>query len=122
MNWCQKIRLETRIRRPLYYRRIHIGFNLILNEKFSSRLHCNPVQGQNRVFPVYFSHTGINLFSLQGSQVMKTGFSLLGKVHRENPVFITGMGLQCKHDSLSLLCLLSSFLHNQEIQSYGFRR
>ena len=26
---------------------------------------------------------------------MKTGFSLLGKVHREIPVFITGMGLQC---------------------------
>ena len=29
------------------------------------------------------------------SQMMKTSFSLLGKVHRENPVFITGMGLQC---------------------------
>ena len=26
---------------------------------------------------------------------MKTGFSLWEKVHRENPVFITGMGLQC---------------------------
>ena len=26
---------------------------------------------------------------------MKTCFSLLGKEHRENPVFITGMGLQC---------------------------
>ena len=54
-----------------------------------------PVQGQNRVFPVYFSHTGRNMFSLQGSQVIKAGFSLLGKVHRENPVFIKGMGLQC---------------------------
>ena len=53
-----------------------------------------PVQGQNRDFPVYFSHTGKNLFSLQGSQVIETGFSLLGKVHREFPVFITGMGLQ----------------------------
>ena len=27
---------------------------------------------------------------------MKTGFSLLGKTYRENPVFITGMGLQCE--------------------------
>ena len=54
-----------------------------------------PVQGQYRVFPVYFSHTGKNLFSLQGFQVIETGFSLLGKVHREFPVFITGMGLQC---------------------------
>ena len=53
-----------------------------------------PVQGQNRDFPVYFFHTGKNLFSLQGSQVIETGFSLLGKVHREFPVFITGMGLQ----------------------------
>ena len=34
------------------------------------------------------------LFSLQGSQVMETGFSLLGKVHRENPVVTIGMGLQ----------------------------
>ena len=62
-----------------------------------------PVQGQNRVFPVYFSHTGKNLFSLQGSQVMKTSFSLWEKVHRENPVFITGMGLQCRYLELSLL-------------------
>ena len=54
-----------------------------------------PVQGQNRDFPVYFSHTGKNLLSLQGSQMIETGFSLLGKVHREFPVFITGMGLQC---------------------------
>ena len=28
--------------------------------------------------------------------VMKTGFSLWEKLHRENPVFITGMGLQCR--------------------------
>ena len=27
---------------------------------------------------------------------MKTDFSLLGKTYRENPVFITGMGLQCR--------------------------
>ena len=56
-----------------------------------------PVQGQNRVFPMHFSHTGKNLFTLAGIPVMKTGFPLLGKVHRENPVFITGMGLQCRH-------------------------
>ena len=36
--------------------------------------HCNPVQGQYRA---------------------RTGFSLLEIQHRENPVFITGMGLQC---------------------------
>ena len=53
------------------------------------------VQGQNRDFPVYFFPTGKNLFSLAGIPVMKTGFSLVGKVHREHPVFITGMGLQC---------------------------
>ena len=56
-----------------------------------------PVQGQNRVFPVYFSHTGKNLFSLQGSQVIKTGFSLWEKLHREIPVIITRMGLQCSN-------------------------
>ena len=28
---------------------------------------------------------------------MKTGFSLLEILHRENPVFITEMGLQCSH-------------------------
>ena len=50
-----------------------------------------PVQGQNRVFPVYFSHTGKILVSLQGSQVMDTGFDLWVKVHREksvNPIII----------------------------------
>ena len=62
-----------------------------------------PITLQSRTgpVPVYFSPTGKHLFSLQGSQVMKTGFSLLGKVHRENPVFITGMGLQCS--SLDIL-------------------
>jgi hypothetical protein len=67
-----------------------------------------PVQGQNRVFPVYFSHTGKSLFSLQGSQVIKTGFSLLGKLHREIPVFITGMGLQCI-DIINTLLVLIDF-------------
>ena len=33
---------------------------------------------------------------------MKTGFSLLEILHRENPVFITGLGLQC---TLSPWCL-----------------
>ena len=67
-------------------------------------IHCNlvqgqysrpTVQGQNRVYPVSFFPTGKNLLSLQGSQLMETGFSLLGETYRENPVFITGMGLQC---------------------------
>ena len=61
----------------------------------SFMLHCNPLRGQNRVFPVYYFHTGKNLFLLAGIPVMKTGFSLMEILHRENPVFITGMGLQC---------------------------
>ena len=61
--------------------------------------HTRPVQGQNRVFPVYFSHTGKNLFTLAGIPLMKTDFFLLGKVHRKNPVFITAMGLQCGVES-----------------------
>ena len=44
---------------------------------------------------MYFSHRGKNLYTLAGIPVMKTCFSLLRKVHREYPVFITGMGLQC---------------------------
>ena len=52
------------------------------------------VQGQNRVFPVEYFPTEKNLFSLAGIPVMKTGFSLLEILHRENPVLITGMGLQ----------------------------
>ena len=36
-----------------------------------------PVQGQNRDFPVYFSHTGKNLFTLAGIPVMKTGLQSL---------------------------------------------
>ena len=64
----------------------------ILNSSLQSL--TGSLQSENRVFPVKFSHTGKNLFSLQGSQVMETGFFLLGKVHRETTVFITGMGLQ----------------------------
>ena len=54
------------------------------------------LQGENRVFPVKFFHTVKNLFSLHGTPAMKIGFSLWEKLHRENPVFITGMGLQCR--------------------------
>ena len=48
-----------------------------------------------------FSHTGKNLFSLHGTPAMKTSFSLWEKLHRENPVFITGMGLQCYSNSIN---------------------
>ena len=62
--------------------------------------HTRPVQGQNRVFPVYFSHTGKNLFTLAGIPVMKTGFSLL----------TYGMGLQCSDGFLKpLQCLVTAF-------------
>ena len=46
-------------------------------------IRTGPVRGQNRNFLVKFAHTGKNLFSLQGFP------------QRENPVFITGKGLQC---------------------------
>ena len=36
-----------------------------------------------------------NPILIAGIPVMKTGFFLWEKLHRENPVFITGMGLQC---------------------------
>ena len=49
-------------------------------------VHCNPVQGQ------YRARTGFSMCS----------FSLWEKLHRVNPVFITGMGLQCK--LYALLC------------------
>ena len=55
-----------------------------------------PVQGQNRVFPVQYFHTGKNLFSIQGS--------LLEILHRENPVFITGTGLQCRNRVYDACC------------------
>ena len=47
----------------------------IQSELSTLQSRTGPVQGQNGVFSVYFSHTGKNLFSLQGSQVMDTGFS-----------------------------------------------
>ena len=66
-----------------------IGKN-VLNSSWDNMIHalqthpCN----ENRVFPVYAFFTGKNLFSLQV-------FPCKESVHRENPVFITGMGLQC---------------------------
>ena len=58
-------------------------------------MHCRASTGPEQGFPkVVFPHREI-LFSLQGSQLMKEGFSMLEILHRENPVFITGMGLQC---------------------------
>ena len=53
-------------------------------KKYTLQSLTGPVHGQNRV-----------LFSLAGIPVMKTGFSPLEILHRENPVLITGMGLQC---------------------------
>ena len=56
--------------------------------------------GPEQGFPfVVFPHRE-NLFSVAGIPVMKTGFSLLEILHRENPVFITGMGLQCDKNLL----------------------
>ena len=62
------------------------------NQKKMISMHCNPVQCQIRDFPVKFSHTGKNLYSLQGTPFLITGISLWEKLHRENPVFITGKG------------------------------
>ena len=58
------------------------------------------LQGENRGFPVKFFHTGKNLFSIHGTPAMKTGFSLWEKLHMENLVFITGMGLQWGLDGI----------------------
>ena len=51
-----------------------------------------PVQGQNRVFPVQYFHTGKNLFSLQGTPVLIAGtlYSLQG-IPCEN--YYTGISL-----------------------------
>ena len=46
-----------------------------------------PVQDQKRDFPVKFSHTGKNLFSLQGTPALIAG----------TPVFITGNGFAVYH-------------------------
>ena len=46
---------------------------------------------------------------------MKTGFSLLEILHRENPVFITGMGLQCCNRNYPKTWLLIGFITTLEI-------
>ena len=74
-----------------------------------------PVQSQNRVFPVQYFHTGKNLFSLQGSQAMKTGFCLLEILHKENPVFITWMGLQCTSKGHHEFCCFFIFFYTRVI-------
>ena len=45
------------------------SWNMVNIPALQSR--TGPVQGQNRVFPVYFSHTGKNLFSSPGNPVRK---------------------------------------------------
>ena len=39
------------------------------------------LQGENKVFPVKFPHTGRNLFSLHGTHAMKAGFFLWSFSH-----------------------------------------
>jgi len=68
--------------------------------------HCKPIPcNENRVLPVKFSHREIPVLKTrvpeceQGFPVMKTGFSLCGKLHRENPVlslYRPCTGLQCE--------------------------
>ena len=78
---------------------------LSLKDKFEHytaipyRASTGPKQGFPCVAVLEYFHTGKNLFSLAGIPVMKTGFSLLEILHRENPVLITGMGLQCTNRS-----------------------
>ena len=65
--------------------------------------HCNPVQGQYRArtgFSLWSFPHRKNLFSLQGTPVFIagtpvfiTGISLWEKLHKENPLFITGNGI-----------------------------
>ena len=49
-----------------------------------------PVQGQNRVFPAKFSTQGKTCFHYRDFPVRK--------LHRENPVFITGNGFAVRLD------------------------
>jgi hypothetical protein len=83
-------------------RKIWLKYVLCLN----LCLHCKPIPcNENRGFPVKFSHREIpvkkqgSLQLEQGFPVMKTGFSLCGKLHRENPVltlYWPCTGLQCE--------------------------
>jgi hypothetical protein len=50
-------------------------------------------RGPEQGFPcVVFPHSKNPVF-ISWDTVMKTGFSLMEIIHRENPVLITGMGL-----------------------------
>ena len=88
-----------------------------------------PVQGQKRNFPVKFSHTGKNIFSLQGTPFLITGISLWKKLHKENPVFITGMvftksNVYCFKDAI-LICnlnIFSCFQNNYYIELQNCKR
>ena len=73
--------------RTTYYEKRYTknSFKIHFWDAHTLQSRTGPVQGQNR-----------------GSQVMATGFSLFGKVHRENPVLITGMGLQCRYSGWAL--------------------
>ena len=74
--------------RPVYYSQL---FSTLQSP-------TGPVQGQNRVFSVKFStqgkpcfHNREPLFSFQGPLFSLRDFPVK-KLHRENPVFITGNG------------------------------
>ena len=85
--------IQEAITTPFYNARIskkkkNISNNKLYDTAIPYRASTGPEQGFScALFP--------HLFTLAGILVMKTGFSLLGKIHREIPVFITGMGLQC---------------------------
>ena len=75
--------------------------NFILGWLFSTtslQSHTGPMQGQNRVFPVYIS--------------------LWEKVHREIPVFITGMGLQCCYVNSLCQFILTIDMSTNFVTSY----
>ena len=65
-------------------------------------IHCKPIPVMRTGISLCSISIGKTLFSLQGSQLMKTGFSLCGntqgQLHRENPVlalYWPCKGLQC---------------------------
>jgi hypothetical protein len=58
-----------------------------------------PVQGQNRVFPVKFSTQGKTRFHYRDPCFHYRDFPVR-KLHRENPVFITGNGFAVLTENL----------------------
>ena len=73
------------------------NFLRLLAAGYTGLLHCKPIP----VMRTRFSLQGNSVF-ITGNPVLiawipviKTGFSLWEFPHRENPVFITGIGLQC---------------------------